>query len=102
MMHARLRCLRAVLEVMDEMPVTQGSEGDGGDGESPSTQHHLVVRRDSEGEREASVVPDSQDEEEVGEVAATLRKLRKPDPYKGKGVRYEGEVIRRKAGKAGR
>ncbi len=42
------------------------------------------------------------DKQRVGEVAANLRKLRKPDPYKGKGVRYEGEVIRRKAGKAGR
>ena len=42
------------------------------------------------------------DKQQVGEVAANLRKLRKPDPYKGKGVRYEGEVIRRKAGKAGR
>jgi len=42
------------------------------------------------------------DKQKVGEVAANLRKLRKPDPYKGKGVRYEGEVIRRKAGKAGR
>jgi large subunit ribosomal protein L6 len=42
------------------------------------------------------------DKQQVGEVAAKLRKLRKPDPYKGKGVRYEGEVIRRKAGKAGR
>jgi len=38
----------------------------------------------------------------VGEVAANIRKLRKPDPYKGKGVRYSGEVIRRKAGKAGK
>jgi large subunit ribosomal protein L6 len=42
------------------------------------------------------------DKQQVGEVAATLRKLRKPDPYKGKGVRYAGEVIRRKAGKAGK
>lgn len=42
------------------------------------------------------------DKQQVGEIAAELRKLRKPDPYKGKGVRYEGEVIRRKAGKAGR
>jgi large subunit ribosomal protein L6 len=42
------------------------------------------------------------DKQQVGEVAANLRKLRKPDPYKGKGVRYEGEIIRRKAGKAGR
>jgi len=42
------------------------------------------------------------DKQQVGEVAAKLRKLRKPDPYKGKGVRYAGEVIRRKAGKAGK
>jgi large subunit ribosomal protein L6 len=38
----------------------------------------------------------------VGEMAANLRKLRKPEPYKGKGVRYAGEVIRRKAGKSGK
>ena len=42
------------------------------------------------------------DKQKVGEVAANLRKLRKPDPYKGKGVRYADEVIRRKAGKAGK
>jgi large subunit ribosomal protein L6 len=42
------------------------------------------------------------DKQQVGEVAANIRKLRKPDPYKGKGVRYRGEVIRRKAGKAGK
>ncbi len=42
------------------------------------------------------------DKQQVGEVAATIRKLRKPDPYKGKGVRYQGEVIRRKVGKAGK
>ena len=42
------------------------------------------------------------DKQKVGEVAANIRKLRKPDPYKGKGVRYRGEVIRRKAGKAGK
>ncbi|MBT8159031.1 MULTISPECIES: 50S ribosomal protein L6 [Arthrobacter] len=40
--------------------------------------------------------------QQVGEVAANIRKLRKPDPYKGKGVRYAGEVIRRKVGKAGK
>jgi large subunit ribosomal protein L6 len=38
----------------------------------------------------------------VGEVAANIRKLRKPDPYKGKGVRYQGEVVRRKVGKSGK
>lgn len=42
------------------------------------------------------------DKQLVGEVAANIRKLRKPDPYKGKGVRYQGEVIRRKVGKAGK
>jgi large subunit ribosomal protein L6 len=42
------------------------------------------------------------DKQKVGEVAAKIRKLRKPDPYKGKGVRYQGEVVRRKAGKAGK
>ncbi|QDO87810.1 50S ribosomal protein L6 [Ornithinimicrobium ciconiae] len=42
------------------------------------------------------------DKQQVGEVAANIRKLRKPDPYKGKGVRYEGEHIRRKVGKAGK
>jgi len=38
----------------------------------------------------------------VGEVAANIRKLKKPEPYKGKGIRYAGEVVRRKAGKAGK
>ena len=38
----------------------------------------------------------------VGECAATIRKIRKPEPYKGKGVRYAGEQVRRKAGKAGK
>jgi large subunit ribosomal protein L6 len=42
------------------------------------------------------------DKQLVGEVAANIRKLLKPDPYKGKGVRYAGEQIRRKVGKAGK
>ena len=42
------------------------------------------------------------DKQLVGETAAKIRKLRKPEPYKGKGVRYEGERVRRKAGKAGK
>jgi large subunit ribosomal protein L6 len=42
------------------------------------------------------------DKQRVGEVAANIRKIRKPEPYKGKGVRYAGEVVRRKAGKAGK
>jgi len=47
------------------------------------------------------VVVEGADKEAVGRVASEIRKLRKPEPYKGKGVRYAGEVIRRKAGKAG-
>jgi large subunit ribosomal protein L6 len=42
------------------------------------------------------------DKQQVGEVAANIRKIRPPEPYKGKGVRYEGEAVRRKAGKAGK
>ncbi|MGF1647915.1 MAG: 50S ribosomal protein L6 [Kineosporiaceae bacterium] len=42
------------------------------------------------------------DKQQVGEIAANIRKLRPPEPYKGKGVRYEGEAVRRKAGKAGK
>ncbi len=42
------------------------------------------------------------DKQAVGEVAANIRKLRRPEPYKGKGIRYAGEQIRRKVGKAGK
>jgi large subunit ribosomal protein L6 len=42
------------------------------------------------------------DTQAVGEAAANIRKIRKPEPYKGKGVRYAGEVVRRKAGKSGK
>jgi large subunit ribosomal protein L6 len=42
------------------------------------------------------------DKQAVGEVAANIRKIRKPEPYKGKGIRYAGEVVRRKAGKSGK
>jgi large subunit ribosomal protein L6 len=45
---------------------------------------------------------DGIDKQQVGEVAAKIRKLRKPDPYKAKGVKYVGEVIRRKVGKSGK
>jgi len=41
------------------------------------------------------------DKEQVGEIAARIRRLRKPEPYKGKGIRYENERIRRKVGKSG-
>ena len=42
------------------------------------------------------------DKEQVGQVAAEIRRIRPPEPYKGKGIRYEGEHVRRKAGKAGK
>jgi large subunit ribosomal protein L6 len=42
------------------------------------------------------------DKQQVGQVAANIRLIRKPEPYKGKGIRYQGEVVRRKAGKAGK
>ncbi|MBV9647493.1 MAG: 50S ribosomal protein L6 [Candidatus Eremiobacteraeota bacterium] len=42
------------------------------------------------------------DKQRVGQVAAEIRKLRPPEPYKGKGIRYEGEVVRKKLGKAGK
>ena len=48
-----------------------------------------------------SIVIDGADKEKVGQVAAELRSLRPPEPYKGKGIKYQGEQIRRKAGKAG-
>lgn len=41
------------------------------------------------------------DKEKVGQTAAEIRKLKKPEPYKGKGIRYKGEAVRRKAGKSG-
>ena len=48
-----------------------------------------------------SILIDGADKEVVGQVAAELRSLRPPEPYKGKGIKYQGEQIRRKAGKAG-
>jgi large subunit ribosomal protein L6 len=49
-----------------------------------------------------SVIVSGADKELVGEIAARIRRQRPPEPYKGKGVRYQGEYVRRKAGKAGR
>ncbi len=53
-------------------------------------------------ERRGSLNVDGIDKQVVGQVAADIRKLRPPEPYKGKGIRYSDEVIRRKAGKAGK
>jgi large subunit ribosomal protein L6 len=68
---------------------------------------HPVIVRPPEGisfkvETPTRFVVEGIDKQQVGEVAANIRKLRKPDPYKGKGVRYSGEQVRRKAGKAGK
>jgi large subunit ribosomal protein L6 len=49
-----------------------------------------------------SVTVEGRDKELVGEIAARIRRQRPPEPYKGKGIRYQGEYIRRKAGKAGK
>ena len=46
------------------------------------------------------IVVRGNDKQQVGEIAANIRKIRKPEPYKGKGIRYEGEYVRKKAGKA--
>ena len=48
-----------------------------------------------------TVVIEGTDKQKVGQVAAELRAVRRPEPYKGKGIRYQGEQVRRKAGKAG-
>jgi large subunit ribosomal protein L6 len=68
---------------------------------------HTITVKPPEGitftvERPTQLIVEGIDKQKVGEVAANIRKLRKPDPYKGKGVRYEGEQIRRKVGKAGK
>ena len=53
-----------------------------------------------DGQTKVSVI--GHDKEAVGQIAAEIRSLRKPEPYKGKGIKYDGETIRRKAGKAGK
>ncbi len=68
---------------------------------------HPIVVTPPEGitlrvETPTRLVVEGIDKQLVGEVAANIRKLRKPDPYKGKGIRYQGEQIRRKVGKAGK
>jgi large subunit ribosomal protein L6 len=68
---------------------------------------HPVVVEPPEGitfkvERPTLFTVEGIDKQKVGEVAANIRKIRKPEPYKGKGVRYQGENVRRKAGKAGK
>ncbi len=52
--------------------------------------------------RGREIIVSGYDKQAVGQVAANIRKVRPPEPYKGKGIRYKGEVIRRKAGKSGK
>ena len=51
---------------------------------------------------QTEIIVSGPSKEQVGQVAANIRKWRKPEPYKGKGIRYEGEYVRRKVGKAGK
>jgi large subunit ribosomal protein L6 len=53
-------------------------------------------------ENNTNVIVSGFDKEKVGNIAAQIRAVRSPEPYKGKGIRYAGEVVRRKAGKAGK
>jgi large subunit ribosomal protein L6 len=53
-------------------------------------------------ESPTKIIVEGIDKQQVGEIAAEIRSLRKPEPYKGKGVRYENEYVRAKSGKAGR
>jgi len=52
-------------------------------------------------DKQTHIVVSGIDRQRVGQVAAEIRSLRKPDPYKQKGIRYVGEVLKKKAGKAG-
>jgi large subunit ribosomal protein L6 len=54
------------------------------------------------GDRSQQIFISGIDKQAVGQIAADIRKVRPPEPYKGKGIRYKGEYIRRKAGKAGK
>ena len=60
----------------------------------------LTVSTTQEKGKNPKVILSSVDKQLLGQVAAKIRSLRKPEPYKGKGVKFEGEVLRRKAGKA--
>ena len=52
-------------------------------------------------DKQTKLVVSGVDRQQVGQIAANIRSLRKPDPYKNKGIRYTGEVLKKKAGKAG-
>ncbi len=94
-------------KTMEIVGVGYRVQAKGGDLEFALGFSHPVLVKPPEGvafrvETPTRFVVEGIDKQQVGEVAANIRKLRKPDPYKGKGVRYSGEQIRRKAGKAGK
>jgi large subunit ribosomal protein L6 len=60
----------------------------------------LIVSTAQEKGKNPKIILSSVDKQLLGQVAAKIRSLRKPEPYKGKGVKFEGEVLRRKAGKS--
>ena len=64
-------------------------------------QEGVKVSMDPEAKKEIIIILEGVDKQKVGEEAAKIRKFRPPEPYKGKGIRYVGEYVRRKAGKAG-
>jgi len=67
----------------------------------PEELEVVIEREAARGDNEpAQLLIKGYDKQQVGEFAAEIRALRKTDPYKGKGIRYEGEVVRRKQGKA--
>ncbi len=70
-------------------------------GYSHSIEFLLPTGVDMTVEKQTHIVLKSHDRQLVGQVAANMRALRKPDPYKNKGVRYTGEVLRKKVGKSG-
>jgi large subunit ribosomal protein L6 len=77
----------------------------GGDLEIAAGYSHPVVVPQPDGiefevPTPTQIVVRGNDKQQVGEIAANIRKVRTPEPYKGKGIRYEGEYVRKKAGKA--
>tara|TARA_Y100000589_G_scaffold132495_1_gene126356 strand:- start:24255 stop:24809 length:555 start_codon:yes stop_codon:yes gene_type:complete len=60
----------------------------------------ITVKTESERGKNPKITLESHDKQLLGQVAAKIRSFRKPEPYKGKGIRFEGEQIRRKAGKS--
>ena len=66
----------------------------------PVPGHLTVAVEPGQGDITNRITVSGADRQQVGDFAAKVRKLRKPEPYKGKGIRYEGEAVKIKAGKA--